>query len=168
VFLVNQAIVNDTVKRMLDAGIDEPTIIATLQDIGLSEAESKSILQKMAVPAEKSSVNPETKQAVDEVRQMKESMLTQGEMREASDAAAHAKLDEHSEKINQVEKKIDDVHNTVKQLPLNGKDNEMPRRFTEIHSRLDEIMADTKATHELMEKILEANKKILADLESKK
>ena len=165
--MVNQAIVNDTVRRMIDSGIDESTIIATLQDIGLSEEESKVIIQKMTAPAPTQSVSPEAQQTVDEVRQMKEAMVTQGEQQEASEAVTYAKLDEHTQKIDGVERKLDEVHQAVKQMP-SGADKEMPRRFTEIHTRLDEIMADTRATKELMEKILEVNRKMLTDIESKR
>jgi DNA repair ATPase RecN len=167
-FLVNQAIVNDTVKKMLESGIDEPTIVATLQDIGLSEDEAKTIIQRLSAPAPKPQVSPEAQQAVNEVRQMKENILTQNEKQEAHETETYSKLSEQAEKIDSVERKIGEVHEAVRQMPLNGKDSEMPRRFTEIHTRLDEIMADTKATREIMEKVIEINRKILTELESKR
>ncbi len=165
--MVNEAIVNDTVRRMLDSGIDIPTIISTLKDIGLSEDEATAIVQKLNASVS-SPKDSNLEQPNQEVRQMKEELFAQNEARENSENVVNSKFVEHEEKIDNVEKKINEVHDVVKKMPLDGKDPEMPRRFIEIHSRLDEIMADTKATKELMTKILEVNRKMLTELESKK
>jgi len=166
--LVNEAIVNDTVKRMLDSGIDQPTIIATLKDIGLSDADANAVIQKMSTPPPSPAVNPDTQATVDEVRQMKEEMVVQGEKQALNEESTHAKLDEHREKIDGINQKVSEVHEAVRKMPLNGAPKIDQKTVTELNLKLDEVSATAKATRDLMQQILEINRRILTELESKK
>ena len=49
--MASDQIVNDTVKRMLDAGIDDATILSTLADVGLDGAKGKAIIAALRAPA---------------------------------------------------------------------------------------------------------------------
>jgi hypothetical protein len=166
--LVNEAIVNDTVKRMIDAGIDQPTIIATLKDIGLSDVDANAVIQKMTAPPAPITP-PEADDTKNEVREMKEQMVVQGERQEATEEALHSKLGEHEEKLGSVEQKVNEVNENVKKMPLNGNGSPANQKMiTELNVKLDEVSATSKATRDLMQQILEINRKILTELESKK
>ena len=166
--MINEQIVNDTVKRMMDSGIEQSTIIATLKDIGLSDDEANDVIQRLSAPPPAPKVAPEAQAAVTEVRQMKEEMVVQGEKQATTEEATHAKLDEHKEKIESVEQKVSEVHEAVKKIPNGHTSSVDPKSIIEINVKLDDVSATAKATRDLMKEILDINRKILTELESKK
>jgi hypothetical protein len=181
--MVNEKIINDTIKRMLSSGVDEPTIISTLQDIGLEESEARGMVEKQksgandtpeATPNEdstnaQSETNPASDSAssapsaFDQIKSMKTELETQSQVRGMEDTATHHLMNEHASKLDDVGKKIDEVKKEIKKP--SKKDVESN---STLENRLTEIEAKVDATRNIMEKVLEANRKILTELESKK
>ncbi len=178
--MVNEQIIIETVKRMLDSGIDDATVISTLNDIGLSDEEANNIIQKVKSSSLDHSDNtnevPQNNQA--EENSQKEYVatraeITQNEMEaeaqkaELNDTTTYNMLNMHEQKIDEVASKIDEV-----KLAVNSSkpvvDASISTKLTELEAKVDDISAQTKAILDVVKNILETDRKILTDLESKK
>jgi len=176
--MVSEQIVNDTVKRMLASNIDEETIVSTLQDTGIDEGEAREIVANVASGKAKSSPQPRQKdedsvQPVPIINQdtdtkissMRNEMQAQGEKTELHETATHTMLNDHAEKLDAMNKKVDDVHKVVS-TPREV-ESSLKVRLEEIEKKTDDISAQTTALMEVMKKILDANRELLTELKSK-
>jgi len=75
-------------------------------------------------------------------------------------------LNEHSQKIADVGKKLDDVKTELQKKPVPQVTQKVDN--TSLEGRLTEIEAKVDATMKLMKDILEVNRKTLTAIESKK
>ena len=171
--MVSEQIVNDTVKRMLASDIDEETIVSTLADIGIDEARAKEIVASVASssaqdkqPQYNSNQTNDNSQYTDtKIASMQNEMQAQGEKTELHETATHAMLNDHAEKLDEMNKKVDEVHKVVS-TPSNV-DSSLSVRLGEIERKTDDICAQTTALMEIMKKILEANRDLLTEIKSK-
>lgn len=178
--MVNEQVVNDTISRMLEAEIDEDTIISTLKDIGLSETQSKEMIEKVKSSNNKddssdegnSSSNENSNSDNDSQENSNEnsSNFDDSESDEELDTLENVKKE--LEKNNVGEKIEDDFNKKSESI----KDNQSISEKTEIKSNstsingdaIEDLNAKVNALSSLMKQVLEVNRKILTELESKK
>jgi len=165
--MINEQIMADTVKRMLEAGIDEPTILSTLVDTGLSQEEAVQIVSKVKTPSPQSAPQSQQVQQQD-IALMKSQIQTQAETQELSDTSVHNKLDAHEQKIDDVAKTLNEVKQVVSTAPSGTVDSTLSYRISTLEQKVEDVSSTTKATLELMKNVLETNRKILTELEAKK
>ena len=168
--MVSEQIGNDTVKRMLASNIDEETIISTLADIGIEDAKAKEIIANVkggVAPAQEptGSIPPADNTTDQKVETMQNELATQGEKSELHETATHNILNEHGNKLDKMNKKVDDVHKVVSS-PVQT-DSSFSVRIAEVEKKLDDVSAQTTALLDLMKKILETDRQILTELKSK-
>jgi len=164
--MINEQVMMDTVARMLEAGIDEPTILSTLVDAGLAQEEAIQIVQRVKVPQPQPS-QPQVQQSSQDIQIMKNQIETQAQAQELSDTSVHNKLDMHEQKIDDVSKKIDEVKQAVSATPA-PQDAILSGRISELELKLEEVSSISKANLDLLKNILETDRKILTELEAKK
>lgn len=190
--MVSEQLVIDTVKRMLESGIDESAILATLKDIGMDEASSRAIIAKVKAPTPSAApiaqqvpqmptraptqyeqVQAQMQPTLDddassqEIEVMRNELETQAQTAEMNDATTHNVLSMHEQKLDDVNLKLDEVRNTLVNAP-SAIDSSVAVRLAEIEKKLDEVSAQTTAALDVLKKILETDRKILTDLEASK
>lgn len=173
--MINEQIVNDTIKRMLDSGIDDDTIVSTLKDIGIDETEAKTAVQKVKNPASAvsssvsstSTLEQNISQQNKEVDNLRRQVEAQSDSKELHDTTTYNMLNMHEQKIDAMTNKVDEVKQAISSVNLSSGDV-IAERLNEISTKLDDVDAGVKSTLDLMKSILEVNRKILVDLEAKK
>ncbi|MBT7240951.1 MAG: hypothetical protein HN878_00515 [Candidatus Diapherotrites archaeon] len=171
--MVDEKIINETVKRMLTSNIDEETIVSTLKDIGIEEAQAKEIIAnvtsgKVVAKAPQKAEVVQTIPAVDadqKIETMQNEFAAQGEKTELHETATHTMLNDHADKLDEMNKKVEEVKKVVSN-PTNV-DASLKVKISEIEQKTIDISARTTAMMEIMEKILETNRQILTELKSK-
>jgi hypothetical protein len=173
--MVNEQIIIETVKRMLDSGIDDSTVISTLNDIGLSNEEANSIIEKVksvstTTPVEEKVVsqNDSPQEYSSSREEMNQNEIeAQAQKDELNDTTTYNMLNMHEQKIDEVSSKIDEVRQVVSSSkPV--MDASIATRLTELETKVDDISAQTKAVLDVVKNILETDRKILTELEAKK
>jgi len=164
--MINEQVMMDTVARMLEAGIDDPTILSTLVDAGLAQEEASQIIQRVKTPQAQPS-GPPAQQSSQDIQIMKNQIETQAQTQELSDTSVHNKLDAHEQKIDDVSKKLDEVKQAFSSAPV-PQDTVLSSRISELELKLEEVSSISKATLDLLKKVLETDRKILTELEAKK
>jgi len=162
--MINEQVMIDTVQRMLDAGIDEPTILSTLVDTGLSQEDATNIISKVKTP--KAPLMEEIVQQQD-VQMLRNVVETQAQEQGLQQTQTQNVLDIHEQKIDDVSKKVDEVKQVI-QNQASPQDPGLNYKITNLESKMQEVNANSKANLDLMQKILEINRKILTELEAKK
>ena len=163
--MINEQVMTDTVQRMLDAGIDEPTVLSTLVDTGLTQEEATSIIQKVKAP--KAQAQSESSIQQQDVQMLKNIVETQAQEQDSQQTTTHNMLNMHEQKIDDMSKKVDEVKQVIQQQ-ASPKDPALSYRISALESKLEEVNAQSKATLDLLQKVLETNRKILTELEAKK
>jgi len=163
--MVDREIVLETIKKMYDSGIDDSVVEQTLQDIGLSKAEIKEYIAEAKGEEESSS---EEESGYNEPKPFEERRAAAEEKIDhaAMHATTHVALEEQSSVLAELLEKMDLLE---KKLFSPGK--AMPdsmvmanQRLGGIEKHLSEVKAELSATKDLMEKILETDRKILNKL----
>lgn len=172
--MVNREVVLETIKNMSSSGISESVIISTLKDIGLEEDEIKQYL----VEARGSSPVPEfnsggmgheeiAEKTAEKVRQHLSDEKDERELRETTRDVAfeeqHAKLRDMEQNVNLLHDKISSVGMPANK-DLDQKLSVLEYRISGVERRIADLKAINMATKDLMEKVLEVNKKILNKL----
>ncbi len=157
----------DTVNRLIEAGIDDPTIISTLVDAGLTAEEANAVLAKSKQPKQEEA--PPIQPAVQprEVQMLKAQVETTAETQDLHHTMVNNTLDEHSEKLDTIAKSVEEVKTSI-EAPKAPIDSSLAFRLSEMETKMEDINAATKASIDLLQKILENNRKILTELEAKK
>jgi hypothetical protein len=163
--MVSDQIVNDTIKRMLDAGIDEATIVATLADIGLDEAAARQRIEAVKGGGEAAPAAPEPSPEMNAMQAQIETTSDAIDMHQAATATA---LDLHEQKLNEMGQQVQEVRDAVAASPSAGPDSSLSYRLSALEAKLAETNAAVNATLDVMKKVLETDRKILVDMESKK
>ena len=156
----------DTVRRMLEAGIDDATIISTLSDAGLSNEQALEIISKVKEPPakEESVVDVSPSNDISALRNVIEATSTAQDIQ--SETTSNI-LNEHENKIHKVDSEIESIKSTISSNK--GKeDASLSYRISEFEKKLEEVNSASRAQLDLMKKILEINRKILTELEAKK
>lgn len=165
--MISEQIVLDTIKRMFDSGIEEPIIVSTLKDIGLSDEEITQALQKMkASPSP--STEEETSSSNDKIQEIRNHLEAQAQSAELQDTTTYNMLNAHEQKIDAVSSKMDEMKQVLSNVSSSPQDASSSLRLVQIETKLDEVDAQIKALLEVMKSILEVNRKTLVELESKK
>ena len=166
--MINEQIMADTVSRLLEAGIDDATIISTLVDAGLTNEDAVSEVQK--VKNAKSS--PSSVQAVDDsensanISLIKNQIAAQAEAHDLHQTITASAIEEHEDKIANISSQIEQVKANISSPA--STDATLSYRVSQLELKLEEVNSATKAALDLLQKILETNRKILTDLEAGK
>ena len=191
--MASDQIVNDTVKRMLDAGIDDATILSTLADVGLDGAKGKAIIAALRAPApaqatpvqaaspaqdtssdeafltDESPENLTSQSQVSDMDMMKTELETQGEVHQLHQAATQSTLDLHEDKLNEFDTKVEALKQSVAAASVQKEtDPQIFYRLTELENKVSGMTSTVNATFDVMRKVLETNRSILTSLEAKK
>lgn len=194
--MVSNDVVMQTVKRMISSGVDDGTIRMTLKGIGLSDAEIDSVLSQAkgirqdVSPAENAAGEDEeaagsgeeyNDEAVDEADEdsgedesgLKDEIHASSEEQSAAHAATQGMLDEHGQQLGEISRNISGLHEKVDSAPALspetiGKINALDSRISSLERLVSETKGNTEALKELLQKILETNRKALLELERKK
>lgn len=196
--MVNEEIVVSTIKRMLEAEIDDNTIISTLKDIGMDDQKSREMVnsvkknisnvsQENSSPKdsfqENSSKESSEEENVGSVEASPDSFsdnsgndFSENIVKEDSDSSE--RIDEDSSELNDVtsqnildmqERKIDEVDKKLEEFKNSVSASEksvvIPKELLE---KVSDISSQNNALMRVMKDVLEVNRKILTELESKK
>ncbi|MEI7961746.1 MAG: hypothetical protein WCI04_05415 [archaeon] len=165
--MLNEQIMTDTVLRLLDAGIDDATIISTLVDAGVSNEEALVVIKKVKdKSASPQSPAPEQQALSSDVKLLKTQLETQAEQHDLHETTTSNILDDHEDRISNISDQIQEVKSTVEKTAV--VDPGVSYRLGEIETKLSEVNAKTTAVLDLLQKILDNNRKILTDLEAVK
>ncbi len=177
VTMVNREVVLQTIKKMKESGIDNSVIKATLKDIGLNDEESKQYMKEAA--GEKAEAKKEADIVQDQIAEktaektaekIKEELVAENEERELRDTTQRVVLEEQKSKMEDVEKGVGKLHQKIESLAtpankeLSGNIAVLEQRINGIDKKISDLKAINTATKDLMEKVLEANRKILTKL----
>ncbi len=175
--MLNEQIMIDTINRLLEAGIDEPTVISTLSDAGLSREEAIELIKKVKEkPATDNSKKeePNLKEDIEpvisnnsEVKVLRNEIEAQAEKHDLHQTTTNSILDDHEERLEEFSRQIDEVKSNIPSVPQ-GEDSNTSFRLNEIEKKIEDVNAASKASLDLLGKILETNRKILTELEAKK
>ena len=171
--MVNKEIVLDTIKKMKSSGIDDSVIVTTLKDIGLDDREIKSYLKEAGgsfSAADASEDEKQEKVASKAADKIKAHLAEEKEERELRETTAQNALNEQHAKIESVEQNVGKLHSKFESLATPGNKDlanqiaVIEQRLNSIEKRLSDLKALDTATKELMEKVLEVNRKTLSKL----
>ncbi len=165
--MLNEQVMMDTVSRLIEAGIDDPTIISTLVDAGLTQEEASGVLAKVKQPKQESAPVEQPMIKPQEVQILKAQVETQAQAQDLHQTMVTSALDDHSAKLDNIAKTVEEVKSTIdtSKAPV---DSSLSFRVSEMEKKLEDVNAATKASIDLLQKILENNRKILVELEAKK
>lgn len=166
--MLNEKVMFDTVSRLIEAGIDEATIVSTLADAGLSNEEALAEVAKVKAAKAVSQQNtaPPQQAAPQDLALLKTQLETQAEQHDLHQLTTSNILDDHEEKIADIASKVEEVKATISSPQTT--DPALSYRISELEKKVEEINAATKACLDVLGKILENNRKILTDLEAEK
>lgn len=183
--MVNEEVVKSTIKRMIDAEIDDETIVSTLKDIGLDDAKAKSMIDEVKNGGSSESetdknVNEENEETgedseeeveddeLNDLKNVKSELETQSQVKDLHDTTTHNMINEHGQKIDELGKKVDDVNKSVIESATRMNLENHDKKITATSSSVSELNGKIDALSTLMKQILEVNRKILTELEMKK
>jgi DNA-binding transcriptional MerR regulator len=166
--MVNEQIMLDTVQRMIEAGIDDATIIGTLTDAGLTQEQCLQILQKVKEPPVKEEQVQNNSPSVREVQELRNVVETQSDAQSMHAEATSTILDNHEQQLAEVSGKINSIQSAISTKQNPKTDSSLAYRLSALEQKLEEVNSACKAQLDLMQKILEVNRKVLTELEAKK
>ena len=169
--MVNREVVLETIKKMSSTGIDESVIITTLKDIGLKEEEIKQYLAEakggQAPSKPKADGVDSEKVAEKTAEKVKQHLSDEKDERELRETTRDATLEEQHAKLKDVEKNVNQLHEKISSVgapankDLDQKLSVLEHRISGVEKKIADLKAINMATKDLMEKVLEVNKKIL-------
>ncbi len=172
--MVNREVVLETIKKMSSSGIDESVIITTLKDIGLKEDEIKQYLAEAKGSSSPSTAKPDEadheKIAEKTAKKVKQHLSDEKDERELRETTRDATLEEQHSKLRDMEQNVNQLHEKISSVgmpankELDQKLSVLEHRITGIERKIADLKAINMATKDLMEKVLEVNKKILNKL----
>lgn len=183
--MVDKQIVMDTIKKMLNANLSDSVIVSTLKDVGLKEAEinaylteakgkpviSPSFSRAAAGPLQEAAEEEQPfemalKQPPQAQQQHQENVLLH--------TTTHAALESSSGQLQEIMQKlalIDQKMTAISSLPLvelNAKIVNYDKRIAGITAEIADLKSQTSALRDILEKVLDTNRSVLQELESKK
>ena len=169
--MVDEQIIIDTIKRMLDADIDDSTIISTLKDIGMTEEQARKQVEDVKNESDSSDDDEDIESQLDQgdqINSMRGELESQSQKSELNEVTTHNKLDLHEQKIDDVGSKIDDVKKTMVETNKAISDSSHLNKMSGMNDQITSIESQVRALTKLMKDVLEVNRKILTELEMKK
>ncbi|MFA4907060.1 MAG: hypothetical protein WC602_02190 [archaeon] len=181
--MVNRSVVLETVKKMLSQGIDESTIESTLQDIGLADEEIAGIIAESkgastAIPPkpagplveEKNEGEPEPEPAEEEAELHRENpLIDQGLV----NSSVHVAVETQGKRIEDLHRNVSQLHEKLDSYSqasaeqISSRLNSIEKKLDELNANVSDSRALNSALQDLMQKILEANRRILAGIDRK-
>jgi uncharacterized protein (DUF111 family) len=155
----------DTVKRMIEAGIDDATILSTLVDAGLSQEEASQVLEKVK-SNDSSPPKPINEAPQQDVQLLRSQVENQAQQQELNETTTQNMLNIHEQKLDDVTKKVNEVKEVVSSQAKT--DPALSMRISNLEQKVEECNASTKACLALLQKVLETDRKILTELEAGK
>lgn len=166
--MVNEQIMIDTVSRMIEAGIDDATIISTLTDAGLTQEQCLQIIDRVKQPPVKEEVQQNNSPSIQEVQNLKNVIEEQSDVQIINAQNTSTILDEHEQQIAEVSGKINSIQSAISTNQNTKPDSSIAYRLSAIEQKLEEVNSACKAQLDLMQKIIEINRRVLTELEAKK
>ncbi len=184
--MVDKQIVMDTIKKMLNAGLSDAVIVSTLRDVGLKEAEIAAYLAEAkgrppVSPTTTSTATAGPLQETEEQEQSIEMALKQQPQAQQQHqenvllhTTTHAALESSSTQLQEILQKlalIDQKMTAISSLPLvelNAKIVNYDKRIASITAEIADLKSQTSALRDILEKVLDTNRSVLQELESKK
>jgi hypothetical protein len=164
--MINEQVMMDTVNRLIEAGIDDATIVSTLIDAGLNREDALAVLQKARAPSSPEPASSPAAVPGEDVRILKNEIEVQAEQHDLHQAITQNALDMHEQKLDEVTKQVEEVKQVVSQTAPT--DPGLAFKVSKLEEKLEDVSAVSKANNDLLQKILGANQKILTNLEAKK
>lgn len=182
--MANTDLFIDTVKRMVDAGLEEKAILAALDDLGLTEDEKKDLLAKVTGKSEEKTSEPKKSKLVKEKveskskpsiqssielfeehhekiaektsQKIKEHLDEREAYRDFQDSSAHIAIDKQSELIEEL---VSSMKTLQKDLEVVSKKtvSSSPLNVDELISKMNELEAKIstlKAEHAALQTLL--------------
>ena len=170
--MVNKAIVEQTIKKMKDSGIDDDAIKQTLHDVGLGDGEIAQYFKEGAVSKDTNAAKPEYEEITEKTAEkVKKHLEEKSEEQALREETLHAAQDAHAQKLDETHETLSSVHEKVESIARASSPaltlselQELNKRISTLEEQLSEIKSISKATKSVMEKVLEANRKTLAKL----
>jgi len=181
--MVNRSVVLETVRKMLSQGIDESTIESTLQDIGMADEEIASVIaeskgastvipSKPAKPRVEEENEDESESEPDETEaelHRENPLIDQGLV----NSSVHVAVETQGKRIEDLHRNVSQLHEKLDSYSQAGAE-QISSRLGAIEKKLEELNANVSdsralnsALQDLMQKILEANRRILAGIDKK-
>ncbi|MEW6295815.1 MAG: hypothetical protein AB1467_06020 [Candidatus Diapherotrites archaeon] len=167
--MVNSEVIIQTIKKMLDSGIDVSVVRSALKDLGLNEGEIDSYFAQVKGGSkgrqeEETGLDEEEKDSIARKasERIKEHLDERNEEEDLLHASTHLRLDEHAEKL-------DEIHAKISSMQKEGFDVEdfllkmdaFERELRALKEDVTEIKALTSSVQQLMKKVLETQREIL-------
>jgi hypothetical protein len=151
---------------MLEAGIDNATIVSTLLDAGLTNEQAISLIEKSkGASSPAPTAQAPAPQAHQDIKALRNELEAQATAHEMTQTTTQSALDDHEEKIQSIYSQVNEVKSMVS---APSSDTSISQRITLLEGKVDEVSAVSKSLRDLLSKILETNRKILTELEAKK
>lgn len=196
--MVANDVVLQTVKRMVASGIDDNTIRTTLRGINLPDKEIDSILReaKLGVSGQAPEEPATEEEAVEEGEagaegsgeenigeedngedvggeDIREHIESTSQEQLAHHTETHQMLDEHADKLGEVHEDVGALHEKIDSMPRISPEviagiSALDHRLSSLEKVVAETNANTNALKSLMQKIIEANRQLLLELQKKK
>ena len=189
---MEKEVVLDTIRKMVESGIDDATIMSTLQDVGLSETDIRSLLQIVKQGATKNANPlPTSKNNADEFMGLEEpstddldaaSLQAMQSLKNSSEEVglAAAQLvnaseeqknvfQQHQTQMQSMQSQVSDLHQKVSSIPstIDERVKSIDQRLESMQIQLDDHKAMLQAFQDILKKVLDTNRSILIQLQKK-
>jgi hypothetical protein len=162
--MINKQLVMDTLKKMLDSGMDEDVIESTFMDVGLTKEEIKQFIEeaKKEKLKEKETTEKITPKTVEEHFPEEEAQ----ELKKTTETIAlhesNALIENLSEKMDSIQRKLNIlIQRDFNPMELNERLDLIESTVKDIKTELNDLKALNSALKEIMKKILETDREIL-------
>ncbi len=163
---MDETLLLDTVKRMLDSGISEDVVKSTLKDLGISETESRTAISKakgLPAPVSKPSSKPLHEQIAEKaVQKIQQHLDERDDLQELADSSTELALKAHEDKLEEVHSSLQELHEKVGGLPGSEEHSQaladLEDRVKQVQKEIRELKAQGAAVQELLKKVLQALK----------
>lgn len=181
---MDPGVVMDSVKKMLDSGIEVSVVKSTLSDLGLSDSEIDSVIRQVkgggspetASSSQKPVPAPAFTSAKDvpvSAATLSETIVAQQQMHNLSQATTQAALESHQESLSHVDESMAAISAKLDSLSQNmGGNSDWASKLSLIQNRLSalehdvtEVKAQGSAIQSLLTKVLETNRDALMELQ---
>ncbi|MFH0714538.1 MAG: hypothetical protein V1847_02565 [Candidatus Diapherotrites archaeon] len=161
---MDEALLLETVQKMLSSGISEEVIRSTLKELGVSDAETNSAISKAKrapSPATRTSDAPLHEQIADRaVEKIQKHLDEKADLSSIADSSTEIALQSHGEKLEDVQSSVSELHEKIDALPGSEESaeslNALEERVKQVQKDLKELKAQSAATQELLKKVLQA------------
>lgn len=190
--MVSREVVLDTVKKMLSQGIEESVVESTLADIGMGlaeinevMAEAKGIKPRLQAQKQETKNAAGARSASEEGKEAEEELEGTGEEEAEArnenpaidqglvNSSVHVAVETQGKQLEGINQNVSQLHEKLDSYSQASAE-QISMRLTAIEKKIDELSASVSdsralnsALQDLMQKILDANRRMLAELGKK-